>query len=172
MEYFDNEIEEFINTKTQILQLEHSLISIAKWEAEWHKEFLSNNPKTIDETASYIKCMTITQNVDLNIYRRIPEEIISIVSGYIEAPMTATKFNEEIKGRGSKEIITSEIIYYWMIALNIPMEAQKWHLNRLLTLIRVCNAKNTTPKKMGRQEQISKQRDLNIARRKALNTKG
>lgn len=171
-EYFDDDTQRFFKVKAQSLQLEHSLVSISKWESKWEKPFLSKENKTTEETIDYIRCMTLTQNVDPEVYNRITNDIVEQVSNYIEAPMTATWFTEEKKGKVSREIVTSEVIYYWMVTLNIPLECQKWHLNRLLTLIRVCEIKNAPPKKMGKREWASKQRSLNAARRKSLHTKG
>lgn len=172
MEYYDEATQTFITTKQQSLSLEHSLVSIAKWESKWEKPFLSKDRKTVEETIDYIRCMTLTQNVDPNVYMAINDDIVQQVSKYIDAPMTATWFNEGNKRSGSREVITNEVIYYWMIALNIPSEYQKWHLNRLLTLIRVCNAKNNPPKKMSKKDVLAQNRRLNAARKKSLNTKG
>ena len=142
-ECWDEEKQEFVDSKTQTLQLEHSLVSLSKWESKWCKPFFSTNAKTYEE-----------------------------VLDYINAPMTATTFNEtSTKGRG-RDIITSELIYYWMIAFNIPVEFQKWHINRLLTLIRVCEIKNSPGKKMSSKEITSQYAALNAARKKKLNTKG
>ena len=174
VELWDEEKEEFITAKKeQTLQLEHSLVSLSKWESKWCKPFLSKENKTYEETIDYIKCMTITQNVNPEVYNRLTNPNIQAVNNYIDAPMTATTFynNNAQKGRG-KETITSELIYYWMISLNIPMECQKWHLNRLLTLIRVCNIKNTPPKKVNKKEVASRYAALNAARRSKLNSKG
>lgn len=174
-EKWDEQSEEFIPEKTFTLSLEHSLVSLSKWESKWCKAFLSNSEKTAEETIDYIKCMTLTQNVKPEIYELLARDNAAIekVNQYIEAPMTATYFNESKNGKGgSREIITAELIYYWMIALNIPFECQKWHLNRLLTLVRVCNIKNTPPKKMSRNEIMSRNSALNAARRNQLNTKG
>lgn len=136
------------------------------------KPFLAKEQnKTVKETLDYVKCMTITQNVDDIYYKYIPNDIFEQINNYIEAPMTATTFAHNETTR-SREIVTSELIYYWMISLNIPMECQKWHLNRLLTLIRVCNIKNAPPKKMSRKEIMNRNASLNAARRKKLNTKG
>lgn len=170
-EYFDEVKQEFINTKGCTLQLEHSLVSLAKWEAEKAKPFLSKAEKTVQETYDYVRCMTLTQNVDPDVYRYIPNDVLNKVREYIEAPMTATTFYEPPQSKTQKETITAEIIYYWMVSLNIPFECQKWHLNRLFALIRVCNIKNN-PKKMSQKEALSKQRRLNAERRAALNTKG
>lgn len=171
-EFWDEQKQEFINMKEQVLQLEHSLISLSKWESKWCKVFLSKQDKTPEETIDYIKCMTITPNVDPEVYSRLTEANIKEIEDYIAAPMTATYFSPNNDGRPSREQVTSELIYYWMIALNIPFECQKWHLNRLLTLIKVCNIKNQPPKKMNRRELMSRNAALNAARKKQLNTKG
>ena len=171
-ELWDEVKEEYITTKDQTLVMEHSLISLSKWESKWCKPFLSKQEKTYEETIDYIKCMTLTQNVDPNVYRVLTSENMSVIDQYIEAPMTATTFSEGRSGKMSHEIITSELIYYWMIALNIPFECQKWHLNKLLTLIKVCNIKNTPPKKMSKRDIMSRNSALNAARKKQLNTKG
>ena len=172
-ELWDESKEEFINIKEQTLQLEHSLVSLSKWESKWCKPFLGKDEKTDEEAIDYIRCMTITQNVDPIIYNFIPNDIREQISKYINAQMTATWFNDERKGGpGSSEQITSELVYYWMISFNIPFECQKWHLNRLLTLIRICNVKNQPPKKISKNTRMSKQAELNAARRKQFNTKG
>ena len=171
MEYYDEVNNEFIEFKEQVLQLEHSLVSISKWEAKWHKPFLDGKDKTLEQVIDYVRCMTITQNVNLEVYTRLTEGNLKDINDYIENPMTATTFSD-INQTPSREIITSEIIYYWMVAFNIPFECQKWHLNRLLTLIKVCNVKNKPSKKMSRQEIMNRNRALNAARKKQLNTKG
>lgn len=157
----------------QTLQLEHSLISLSKWESKWCKPFLSTKDKTDEETLDYIKFMTITKNVKPEVYDRITNKIINEINSYIESPMTATTFSDNGGGKNNGEIITSELIYYWMIALNIPIEeCQKWHLNRLLTLIKVCNIKNQPAKKMSSADVTSRYAALNAQRKKQLNTKG
>lgn len=171
-ELWDERNQRFIRTKEQKLQLEHSLVSISKWESKWCKPFLSKNNKTTEETVDYIRCMTLTQNVDPNVYFALTNENIQRVNDYIEAPMTATTFTEDRSGKASREIITNELIYYWMIALQIPDKCEKWHINRLLTLIRVCNIKNQPPKKMSQGEIMRRNSALNAARRKQLNSKG
>lgn len=170
-EMFDERKSEFNTIKGQTIQVEHSLVSISKWESKWNKPFLNKESKTINETIDYIRCMCITQNVKPEIFNLITNEIINKVSEYIAADMSATWFNVE-KNETSKEIITSEIIYYWMITYNIPFECQKWHLNRLLTLIRVCSKKNEKPKKMSKSEIINRNRELNNKRRQQSNSKG
>lgn len=173
-ELWDPVKREFLPSgKDTVIQIEHSLISLSKWEAKWCKPFLSSN-KTNEELIDYIRCMTLTQNVDPEIYRKIPRSVINEIVEYIEAPMTATTFSKkEGEGGGAKnQIVTNELIYYWMVALQIPFECEKWHLNRLLTLIRICNIKNQPPKKMGKNEIMSRNRALNAARRNRLGSKG
>lgn len=171
-EYFDEINEVFINKKEQTLQLEHSLVSLSKWESKWNKAFLGKQEKTDEEILDYVRCMTLTQNVDPEVYSRLSAENYAAINAYIEAPMTATCFFDEKKGQRSKETVTSELIYYWMISYNIPVEFQKWHLNRLLTLIRVCNVKNTPPKKRSQREIMKRQAAINAANRKRFNSKG
>ena len=171
-ELFNEQTGEFISVKKQTLQLEHSLVSLSKWESKWHKPFLGKEDKTFDETIDYIRCMTLSQNIDPNIYMFLTQENIKEINDYISDPMTATTFSDDGNGRNNREIITSELVYYWMVALNIPFECQKWHLNRLLTLIRVCNIKNQPPKKRSQGQIMSRNAALNAARRKQLNSKG
>ena len=170
-EEWNETTQEFVYTKGQALQLEHSLVSISKWEAKWCKPFLSKDQKTFEETIDYIRCMTLTQNVDPKVYSLLTRDNIQKVNDYIEAPMTAT-YVREMPGPKSHEAITSELIYYWMISYNIPFECQKWHLNRLLTLIRVCSIKNAPAKKQNPRDIMSRNAALNAARRKQLNSKG
>ena len=171
-EMWDEKNEKFIDIKECRLQLEHSLVSLSKWESKWCKPFLFTNDKTAEEIMDYVRCMTLTTNVSPEVYYGLTSENIKAINEYIEAPMTATHFGSEQNGSGKREIVTSELIYYWMIALNIPFECQKWHLNRLLTLIRICNIKNQPAKKMSRKEIMSRNAALNAARRKQLGTKG
>jgi hypothetical protein len=173
VELWDEQKQEFISSKEQTLQLEHSLVSLSKWESKWCKAFLSNKGMTEEESIDYIRCMTITQNVPDDVYNAIPDSVIKEVSEYIALPMTATWFSDENnKQTSGGEIVTAELIYYWMIALNIPMECQKWHLNRLLTLIKVCNIKNQPPKKRSKKDMMSRNAALNAARKKQFNTTG
>ena len=173
IELFDDETEEFISFKEQTLQLEHSLVSISKWESKWCKPFLGMEEKTRVETIDYIRCMTITKGVNEDMYQHIPDNIIQRINDYINAPMTATTVTDINNGKkGSKEIVTSELIYYWMIAFQIPPEFEKWHLSRLMTLISVCNVKNQPPKKMSKREVMSRNAALNAKRKAKLNSKG
>lgn len=170
-ELYDENRNEFIKVDGCILQLEHSLLSISKWESKWHKPFLNNKGLTNEEALDYIRCMTINKNVDPNVYYTLTNSMIEQVSKYIEDPMTATWFNDEKKSR-NKEVITSELIYYWMTAFQIPFEVEKWHLNRLLTLIRICSVKQGKQKKMPKKEVMSRNKALNEARRAKMGTMG
>ena len=162
----------FITTKKQVLRLEHSLVSLSKWESKWHKPYLSRKQKTQEEQIDYIRCMTLTQNVDPNVYTAITPQILKTVNAYIDDSMTATTFAKRQRGRSNNEIVTAEIIYYWMISHQIPFECQKWHLNRLMTLINVCSAKNGPQKKMRQKEIFAQNRALNAARRKRTHSRG
>lgn len=172
-EEWDEQNEEFVyrtTGKEQTLKLEHSLVSLSKWESKWCKSFLSSE-KTDEEFLDYIKCMTLTSNVPPDVYDRLTMQNLEEIMAYVNAPMTATTFRKSNE-RPSREIITSELIYYWMITLNIPFECEKWHIKRLLTLIRVCEVKNNKPKKRSRSEIMRDNAALNASRRKQLNTKG
>lgn len=170
-EFWDELREEFVRTKETTLQLEHSLISISKWESRWKKPFLSKkHEKTSEESLDYIRCMTITQNVNPLVYSAIPPDVMSRIMAYLDDPMSATTFGEKAEeaGKINRETITSEVIYYWMVAHQIPFECEKWPINRLINLIQVCNIKNSKPKAMSAQERAA----LNMKRRKRYGTKG
>jgi len=171
-EEFDPRTNTFYLRKEQVLSMEHSLVSISKWEAKWKKPFLSKASKSAEETLDYLRCMTITPNVDPGVYLRITPSIMRKINDYISDPMTATTFSEDPNQKKNREIVTSEIIYYWMVALQIPFECQKWHLNRLLALIRVVNIKNNPGKKMSCGEIMKRNSALNAARRKASGSRG
>lgn len=171
-EYYNEETSEFIIIKGKTIELEHSLVSLSKWESIWCKPFLGKEKKTQRELIDYIRCMTITKNVPDEFYYIISEKSLQDINNYIDNKMTATTFSDIHKPPPSSEIVTSELIYYWMISLGIPFECQKWHLNRLLTLIRVCSIKNSPSKKMPRNTILSRNAAINSARRKQLNTKG
>lgn len=150
----------------------NSLVSLSKWESKWNKAFLGKQEKTDEEILDYVRCMTLTQNVDPEVYTRLSAENYAAINAYIEAPMTATCLIEDKQARGHKETVTSELIYYWMISYNIPVEFQKWHLNRLLTLIRVCNVKNSPPKRRSKREMWNRNAAINAANRKRFGSKG
>lgn len=170
-EYFDDKKQIFIMVPEKKLKLEHSLVSIAKWESKWHKPFLGREKHTWEETVDYVRCMTITQNVDPDIYYGLTDKNVREIEAYIENKMTATWFRNS-KARPSREIVTAEIIYYWMIELGIPFECEKWHLNRLMTLIRVCSEKQSGGKKMSKKDILKQNSAINAARKKRLNTRG
>jgi hypothetical protein len=177
IEMFNEQTGEFITIKGQTLKLEHSLVSISKWESRWHKPFMKQGDKTREESVDYIRCMTLNKDVDDRIYQYLPNSVMNEIRTYIDDPMTATTFQDnrpEGKHKGKKDKpITSELIYYWMIALNIPPEYQKWHLNRLLTLIKICNLENNPKKKkMSKRSTMSNNMAINAARRQAMNSKG
>jgi len=171
-EFFDANLNEFITIRGMSLRLEHSLVSLAQWESKWQQPFLK--PRLIMTPAQnvhYIQCMTITQNVNPLIYHHLYREELSSIYQYIEAPMTATTISS-ISQKSSREIITAEIIYYWMTVFNISFDCQKWHLNRLLTLISVCSLKSAPKKKIPKSELNKRNTTLNAQRLKALGTKG
>ena len=172
-EFFNNETNEFYTIKSTTFKIEHSLVAIAKWESKWHIAFLDDKvEKTPEMMIDYIRCMTISQNVDPKIYDHLPQTVIAEINDYIGDPMTATTFNDMNKGVNRGEFVTNELVYYWMIAQNIPLECEKWHFNRLMTLIRICGEKNKDPKKMNRRDILNRKRSLNEARKRAHNTRG
>lgn len=178
-EFYDEENERFFETKGKTIVIEHSLVSISKWESKWKKPFIetlnnwSKNPESInmDEILDYIRCMTLTQNVDPVVYRTISAQTINDIFEYMNDPMTATWFrNEERNKKG--EVVTSELVYYWMTALNIPFECKKWHFNRLMVLIRIASEKNQPPKKMNKNNILKQNRSLNAQRRARMRSRG
>lgn len=171
-EQWDERNQEFIQSPECKLSLEHSLISLSKWESKWCKPFLTRTEKTYEETIDYIRCMTVNSNVPDSVYHCLTSDNIKQINEYISAPMTATWFAKDSRQGTNREQITAELVYYWMIALSIPFECQKWHLNRLLTLIRVCNVKNQPSKKMSKREIMNRNAALNAARRKQYGSHG
>lgn len=164
-EQYDEETERFIDPKKHVLKLEHSLVSLAKWESKWCKPFLVRKAKTVEEWVDYVRCMTVTQNVDPDAYRFLTTDHFKQINAYMNAPMTATTVPKD-NSSPNREVVTNELIYYWMVTLNIPPEYQKWHLNRLLMLINVCNYKNKPHKKMSKNDLMARHRAVNAARRK------
>jgi hypothetical protein len=170
-ELFNNATQEFITVKEHAVQLEHSLLSVSKWESKWKKPFLSGKPRTMAESVDYIRCMTLTPGLAPMDYYGVTRDLVDRVTEYIDDPMTATTVKNN-KGRSSGEAVTSELIYYWMTLFGIPFECQKWHLNRLMTLIEVCNAKSGPQKKLSKKDIFSQNSSLNAARKQVFGTKG
>lgn len=171
-EFWDEANEQFIRTKEATLKLEHSLISISKWESKWCIPFFESE-KNSEQVLDYIRCMTLNQDVDPMVYYGLTRENIKEINDYIEAPMTASKVTLDKSQRKSTEYVTSELIYYWMIAYRIPVAFEKWHLNRLIMLIQICSEKNKPEKKFSKAETMRRHRALNQARRaKAKKHKG
>lgn len=172
-ELFDEARQEFIYVEKPVtLTLEHSLVSISKWESKWKKPYIGDEEKTVEEVIDYIRCMTITQNVDPTVYYALTEENYREIEEYIQDPHTATTIKEAGRPTKNGEGVTSELVYYWMCAYQIPFEAQKWHFNRLMTLIRIAGIKNNPDKKMSRKDAFIQQRELNAMRRAKAKSKG
>lgn len=172
VEVFDEESQEFTTQGDFVLELEHSLVSLSKWEGIFEEPFLENKNKSEEQLLGYIKAMTLTPNVPEEIYHKLSDANIKDINNHINAKMTATWFADEPGAPKTREVITAELIYYWMTAFQIPFECETWHLNRLFTLIRICNIKQSKPKKMSRAELAARNRKLNEDRRRALESKG
>jgi hypothetical protein len=174
-EYWDEAKEEFIYTKGGILKLEHSLISISNWESRWHVPFFDTRDKTEEQTLDYVRCMTVNaSSVNPDLYNHLSMKNVNEINAYIEDPMTATivRGSQFGKEKTTGEFITSELIYYWMIQYGIPVEFEKWHINRLIILIRVCSEKNKPNRKMNAREVAEFNKARNAARRAKYKTKG
>jgi hypothetical protein len=172
VESFDENTQEFIAQGGTVLELEHSLVSLSKWESIHEKPFLGKEPKTSEEILSYVKCMTLTEKIPREIFQKLSQENIEGIREYIEAKASATWFSEQPGEPKSRDVITSELIYYWMTVFNIPFECERWHLNRLFTLIRICNVKQAKPEKMSSSELARRNRELNAQRKAQLGTTG
>ena len=171
-ELFDEETSTFSTVGGFDLELEHSLLSLSKWESKFKKPFLTDTPKTQEESMYYVEAMILNKDYPEDVALRLSKENITQINNYVESTESATTFGEMPERKGRGEIITSELIYYWMVAFNIPFECETWHLNRLFSLIRICNIKNSKPKKMSRSEIAARNRELNAQRRAQLGTSG
>lgn len=156
------------------LQLEHSLVTLSKWESEYEKPFLANTDKTADEVLAYIRYMVQSPNPPEDFLEKLTQENVEAINAYINKKMTATWFNDLTpRAKRNSEVVTAELVYYWMTVFRIDWEAQHWHFNKLMTLVRICNLKNdNSPKKMTRGEIQARNRELNAQRRAQMGTKG
>jgi len=172
IEMFDDKTQEFTTQGDFVLELEHSLVSLSKWESIYEKPFLGADSKTSDEIFGYVKAMTLTPKVPEEVYLKLSSANIEAVNAHIDAKMTATWFSETTGAPKSRDVITAELIYYWMTVFTIPFTCETWHLNRLFTLIRICNIKQSKPKKMSRTESAARNRELNAQRKTQLGSTG
>lgn len=163
---WDEKDERFIQIPSYELELEHSLLAISKWESKWNKPFLTDDPKSDEEFRDYIRCMSLDEEIPYEAYAYLNVNQLHEINKYIESPMTATTIHDSSNNSPKREIITAELVYYWMISLRIPFECERWHFNRLMTLIRVCGIKNSPDKKMSDDEVMARQKRINAARRK------
>lgn len=171
-ENFNEETNEFEAVNDVVIDFEHSLLSLSKWESKYQKPFLSTGEKTSEEIFGYLKEMILTPNVDPDVLYRCSQKNLDSIQHYIDSSQSATTFGLMPEHQGPGEVITSELIYYWMVAFNIPFDCEHWHLNRLFALIRICNIKNSKPKKMSRHEMAQRYHELNAKRKAELNTSG
>jgi len=165
---FDETTNKFVATSSVAVHLEHSLAAVSKWESIWEVPFLGKKEKTPEQTLSYVKTMVLDDNLPPEIFQKLVENHLEEVNTYVTANMTATTINTDPNAPASREVVTSELIYYWMISMNIPVEFEHWHLNRLLTLVRVINLKNSPKKKMSAKERSQ----LNKSRQEQYKTRG
>lgn len=172
IELFDEVLQVFVTAEEFVLELEHSLVSLSKWEQKFEKPFLGSEEKTDEEVFAYIEAMILTEDVPPDVLNRLTKDNIRQINEYIEAKMTATWFNDKKQAKKSREVITAELIYYWMVTFNIPMECQYWHLNRLFTLIKIFSVKNAEPEKVSKRDLLARNRELNAQRKAELGTTG
>lgn len=171
-ELFNDKDQTFSTEGDVTLDFEHSLVSLSKWESKHKIPFLSSSSKTQDQILDYLKLMVVTPNADVSAIERCSQPQLNVLQAYIDSAESATTFGEMPGRTGPGEVITSELIYYWLVAFTIPFECQSWHLNRLFSLIRICNIKNAKPTKMSKNEVAQRNRDLNARRKAELNTSG
>ena len=171
-EMWDEENEQFVYGDEVTLELEHSLVSLSKWESKHHKAFLTKKEKTAEENLDYIKCMTLTEDVPDDVYARLTQENIDQIVAYIEDPMSATYYFDDKKQSQSRDVMTAEYIYYCMFANNIPLDFENRHLNQLIAIITMCAVKSSPPKKMSKSDIVNRHRQINAANRAKYHTKG
>lgn len=171
-EFFNEETSEFITGSELVVELEHSLVSLSKWESIFQKPFLSKDPKTQSELLAYIKIMILTEDYPEDLLESLNQEHFLAIQNYIDSSQSATTFGKLPQQKGRGETITSELIYFWLVTFNIPFEVEHWHLNRLLALVRICNIKNQKPQKVKKGEAARQYRELNEQRRAQYNTRG
>lgn len=176
IDLFNNITEEFIYIEATTLKFENSLVSISKWESKWHKPFPGYQPKNVamannivftnEDFIDYIRCMCITPVKDTRIFANMPTECLIQIKEYMEDPMTASVIKQDKKGKLSHQIVTNELVYFWMSSYQIPFDAAKWHINRLLTLINIAAAENAPKGKQSKSDIAAYHRAVNAARRK------
>ena len=171
-EHFDEKTREFSYVGGTPIQLEYSLAILSKWESKFNKPFLGPQKKTREETISFIQEMIITPEISPDIINEFTLQNFKDVNAYMESKQTATWFSDTPEPKTSREVITAELIYYWLVTFNIPWEAQHWHLNKLFTLIKVFNAKSEKPKKMTPGQAAARRRELNEQRKQQYKTAG
>lgn len=171
-EHYDEKDNTFFTVGDTVLHLEHSLVSLSKWESKHRIPFLGEKDKTPEQTMDYIRCMILDPVYDPEVLYALSQENLNDINSYVETQQTATTFGNLPQPRGRGETITSELIYYWLVAFQIPFEVETWHLSRLFTLIRVCNVKQQKPKKMSRSEIARRNAELNAKRLEQFGTSG
>lgn len=171
-EYFDEESSEFKAIGGYTLELEHSLVSLSKWESIFEKPFLGGTQLSVEELEAYIECMILTPEFPPGVVAEMQPDHIEQIYKYIEKSHTATKFGAMPKNKIQNEVITSELIYYWLVAFQIPFECETWHLNRLFALIQICNSKSQPPKKLSKAEHARRAHEINERRKRELGTSG
>jgi hypothetical protein len=171
-EFFNEETEEFVTIGDVVLELEHSLLSVSKWESKFQKPFLASGEKSREEVLEYLRMMILNKDIPEDIHLRLDQTNMDLINEYVGSAQSATTFGQIPDPVSKAEVITSELVYYWMVAFNIPFECETWHLNRLFSLIRICNIKNSKPSKMSKASLAQRNRDLNAQRRSQLGSLG
>lgn len=156
-----------------VLQFEHSLLSLSKWESKSKTPFLATPVKTAEVLLDYFEDMLLTPGTPPGIIYRLSPEQLKELTEYINDPMSASSVPQEGPNRRTPEITTSELIYYWMTALKIPFNpAETWHLNRLMMLIQIANYKNQPEKKRRPGQVLNDWREQNARLKKDYGTNG